>query len=272
MEPEESVTETGEEAAAGGKAKGLTGMLQGYRQILKDATFARLAIMRTFSLVGVWAANVVLVAFAYEILQVGHFGYGLLSSAIGAGTILGSLSSGWLSKRGQPFGRMAIAAGVIALCLSAGALAQSPIQAYAMFFLTGLGIGVYNVNAVLVLQTSVSNEYLGRAAAGMQIVDQLIVLLALGASGLVADAFGIRTVMVAGALIIGLSGLIGLVKRRTETATEQTSTPTADSDQGLRVKRVDLTVHDSSRRGTREGVAAVMDEGENSIIIGYDGK
>jgi MFS family permease len=214
VEPEAAGVDGSQPGRSGQSLQGRAGWLSGYRQVLADGLFARLALMRGLSLVGVWAMNVVLVAYAYETLGVGHFGYGILTSALGAGAILGSLSSSLLAKRGHPFGRMGAAAGVIAACIAGAGLARFPLLAYALFLGAGVGIGVYNVNFAVLLQTSVPDEYLGRAAAGMQVVDQLIILLSIAAGGVLADAFGVRTVLETGAVLIGSTGLIAVAATR----------------------------------------------------------
>ncbi len=270
VEPEAAGANGSQPETAGQPDQSRAGWLSGYRQVLANAVFARLALMRGLSLVGVWAINVVLVAYAYETLRAGHFGYGMLTSALGAGAILGSLSSSLLAKRGHPFGRMAAAAGVIATCIVGAGFARFPLLAYALFLGAGVGIGVYNVNFAVLLQTSVPDEYLGRAAAGMQVVDQLIILLSLAAGGVLADAFGVRIVLVIGAVLIGSTGLIAVVTKRIRAAAATPDAP-GTAELGLRVKRVGVTVHDQTARCERAGVAAVVDKGENSIIIGYDG-
>lgn len=270
----------GERKAKGAQAgRGFWALLGEYRVVLQNRVYARLTLVKTLSQVGATAVNVVLLAYALDVLGLDNFGYGLIGTSLGAGILLGSTLNAPLARRIRPFTIMGLGAILIGGFLVAAAGVSHAWLAYLCMLGTGLGLGVYNVSFAVVFQTCVPAEQLGRAAAGGQVIDNLIGLVALGSGGLLADLFGVRPVLAGSSVLIVLSGLVGLMLARTAPATpgvESTPAPTETAAAGSqeptqhpRIVRVGGKVHDQSGRAAT--AANAEDRGQNSIVIGYDG-
>lgn len=273
-------TAVSDEKGAMGQTNGWQDWVTGYKALLANPVFTRLTAMKSCSLIGVWAVNVVLVAFAFQVLGNGNTGLGLISSCLGAGTVLGSFLNAPVARWMQPFGLMGVSGIVIGLLLGSTGFATAPWFAYGLFFAAGLLIAVYNINFAVQFQHAVPERLLGRAAACTQIIDNMIVLASLAVSGYLADAFGVRPIMITGGLMVSVAGLLALTAPGTVTAAaggrsarQVDSQPRELCDAGDSAARSHIVkpvvkVHDHAGRTV---TAAMADGGENSIVIGYDG-
>lgn len=109
-----------------------------------------------------WSYNVLLPAFAREVLHVGEGGFGSMISANGVGAVLGALSVATFGDR-IPRERLIIG-GLLWFCLMVTCFALWGRYPTALIFLAGAGFGgiTFMSTCNTVLQTSVSDEYRGR--------------------------------------------------------------------------------------------------------------
>jgi MFS family permease len=261
------------EAEAGRPAR--QGWWSGYREVAANGPFLRLVASKAVVLVGCQAVTVVLLAYALDVLHSGHGGFGLISTCLGAGAVAGSLLHAPVSRRVKPGAVMAGAALLVGLSVGLASQAVVPALGFLLFVGAGVGIGAYNASFAVTFQRRVPEQHLGKAAAGSQLVDNLIILAALAGGGLLADLLGVRLVMLAAGAVVVLGGLTGLaVGRVAAPQPEQGREPeqaAAAAEGRPQVVRVRVAVSDYGPARQAAGARAAVDDGQNSISIGYDG-
>ena len=196
--------------AAPGRAGWLGGVLGdalgGFRALARDR-LPRLSVgLLTVQYLMVGVLDVLLVVLAFEVLDVGSAGVGLLNSAVGAGAILGSALSVLLVGR-RLVVPIAIGFGCWGLALGAVGLVPSRGGVPVLLAVAGAGGLLTEIAGRLLLQRSAPNEVLSRvfgvleglsmAAIG---IGSVLVPAAIGLFGVRATLVGAGGLMLAGAV------------------------------------------------------------------------
>lgn len=150
------------------------------------------------------AAFAVLPAYAESVG--GATAYGLLLGVITGGMVLGSFAAPLFEDR--PLGL----ASVVGFCLSgtlwvAGVELGGLFITAALFGVSRVPIGVYNVGVQATVQTAVPDEKLGRVSATVSSLSNVVGPAGLLLGGFAGDLFGARTVLVAGGVGMVLTAL-----------------------------------------------------------------
>jgi MFS family permease len=201
--------ETGAGAGRGGRLAGLVGTaLAGFR-ILARERLPRLSVgLLTAQYVMIGALDVLLVVLAFEVLDIGSSGVGLLNSAVGFGAVVGSALTVALVGR-----RLAvpIMTGFACWGLALGAVGLVPtrLAVPVLIAVAGVGGSLTEVAGRLLLQRSAPNEVLSRvfgvleglsmAAIGL---GSVIVPASIGLFGVRATLVAAGGLMLAGALLV----------------------------------------------------------------------
>ncbi len=184
--------------------------LAAYRRELREGvavlTKSVLGAMLVASLVANFltsAAFAVLPAYAAAIA--GAAGYGLLLAATTAGAVAGSLLAPLVEDRSLGVTNavgllLAGAAWVAGVELGGVALTA------ALFGLSRVPVGVYNVGVQATMQTGVPDDRLGRVTATVSSLSNVVGPLGLLLGGLAGAAVGARAVLLAGGVGIALTG------------------------------------------------------------------
>jgi hypothetical protein len=132
--------------------------------------------------------------------------YGFLLSGLAVGSVLGSVVASGLDA--LPLGRTVVAGFVAtAACWTAGVVAASPVATVVLLAASRVPVGVYNVSMLATLQTGVPDGLLGRVSATASSATSATLAGGLLVGGLVGDAVGVRTTMLAtGAGAVVLAG------------------------------------------------------------------
>jgi Cyclic nucleotide-binding domain/Transmembrane secretion effector len=194
--------------AAGGVGGLLRVALGGFRTLARER-LPRLSVgLLTVQYVMVGALDVLLVVLAFEVLDIGSSGVGLLNSAVGAGAIAGSALTVLLVGRRLV---VPIVTGFACWGLALGAVGVVPDRAAVPVLLAVAGAGgiLTEVAGRLLLQRSAPNEVLSRvfgvleglsmAAIGL---GSVVVPAAIGLLGVRGTLLGAGGLMLAGALLI----------------------------------------------------------------------
>lgn len=177
-----------------------------------------LAIGQLLAALSAGATSALLVVLAQNRLG-GGSGYGLLVAAIGAGAALGPLVL--LRRIRNPrrtlfvFGPYAVR-GIVDLVLAA--VTALPVAA-AVLVAYGLSTSTGSVTFSSLVQSTVPDDLRGRAFAGFDVLWQFGRMASLIGGGLLADAYGIRSVYVIGGLLLLAAAVTGAA------ASDRTSTP-----------------------------------------------
>lgn len=168
--------------------------LRGGLGVLWGSTLGQMLVASLFANLLFGATLAVLPAFADTVGGPGA--YGLLLAGLTAGTILGSAVASLFDR--LPMGRVTVAGTAIAGALwVAGVALPGAALTGALFSLSRVPLGVYNVSASAVVQTGVPDDRLGRVSAAIGSASSLVTPAGMLAGGLAGDQFGVRTVMLA---------------------------------------------------------------------------
>lgn len=190
-------------------AGGWAAVRAGLDVVRRSPLLSRLAIVQVLASLSAGATSGLLVVLAVEELDLGPSGFGLLLACIGAGAALGPLVLGRYVRPGDKrwlFGPYALRGGVdVAL-----AAASSPVLAGGALALYGVGTSTGMVSYQSTLQRVVPPDVRGRAFALYDVLWNGARLVSLGLGGVLADVISVRSVYVAGAVLLLLAAAIGL--------------------------------------------------------------
>jgi predicted MFS family arabinose efflux permease len=189
-------------------------MAEGIRWLIEHPPMRTLAItIFTFN-VTFGAAWSVLVLYAGDRLGMDEVGFGLLTSAIAIGGIVGIASYGWLTRRFSLADIMRVG-----LLIETGthlvlAMTTSPTVALAMLVVFGAHAFVWGTTSEVVRQRAVPNELLGRVGGvyRVAIVGGMVVGTPLG--GLLARSYGLTAPFWFG--FVGSALLVAILWRQFE--------------------------------------------------------
>jgi MFS family permease len=166
-------------------------MAEGIRWLVAHPPMRTLALtILTFN-VFFGAAWSVLVLYAGERLGMDAVGFGLLTTAVAVGGIVGTVSYGWLERRFSFADIMRVGLVIETFTHLVLALTTSPVIALATLVVFGAHDFVWGTISTVVRQRAVPNELLGRVGGvyRVAIVGGLVIGTPLG--GLLAGTFGI---------------------------------------------------------------------------------
>ncbi len=141
-------------------------------------------------------AFAVLPSFAADLGGAGT--YGLLLAGLTGGTVVGSLFSSWVES--VPLGRTTIvgltASGVL---FAASVLVARPLASVALFALSRVPVGIYNVSVLATLQSGVPDDRLGRVSSVLSSASSLVSPVGVLLGGLLGELVGAWSVLLASA-------------------------------------------------------------------------
>jgi MFS family permease len=147
------------------------------------------------------------------VLATDNQGIGLLLGAIGAGALVGALSTGVRTKVTH-LGRFACGAiGGVGVGLVGAGLAPSAGVAAICLAVSGLGISSAAVALLTIVQTHTPPEVRGRVMAVFSLALTSLTPISYAAAGALGDAVGPRGVLIAGGVCVLAASVIGLTCR-----------------------------------------------------------
>lgn len=209
-------------AAARAAAPGRTGegaiaaLLGGWRTVAREPHPRLLVALFGAQTYVRGALNVLIVVAALDLLEIGDFGVGLLTAALGAGGFLGAAAAVTLVGRTRlagPFGLGLVMWGV-PIALAAAWL--HPMLAFVCLVAVGAGNSILNVAGFTLLQRLVADHVLARVFGVLEALVMTTVAVGGVATAFVVDAVGGRTALVATGAILPL--LAVLFRRHIESA------------------------------------------------------
>lgn len=180
----------------------------GFSAVRGHPLLARMAVVQVLAAASAGATSALLVVLASEWLGLGPSGFGLLLAAIGVGAVTGPLVARRYIRPGDrlwlfgPYGLR----GVVDLCLAA---VPSPLVAGPALAAYGMGTSSGMVAYQSTLQHEAPAAVRGRVFALFDVLWQGARLVSLAAGGLMADAFGVRAVYVAGGVLLVAACAVG---------------------------------------------------------------
>lgn len=186
------------------------GTVEGFMVVLQTPGVLGLMIL-TF-LVGVfgWFYVVMMPAVAKDVLGVGAQGYGVLMSAGGIGSVIGSLAVAGVSRVRD--GRIVIGLSMLTFFAAATALSLTTDYHLALLFIapTGLGMTAFFSSSNTLIQAVVPNAVLGRVMGVYGIVWGAMMPLGSFLAGILAESIGVGMTIRIGAICVGIGGIAAL--------------------------------------------------------------
>lgn len=193
---------------------------KGWKSILNDTLFglrflynkkALFALLLLFALVNFIFApiTVILPIMALDILDAGAKGFGLLSSSISAGLLVGGLLASRL-KRFKHYGlgiiwSLVLLGGMLALF----GLSRNLFLSMGALTVLGIAIAIVNIFEIVIFQTHIPNELQGRIFAADSAISFGLEPISLAATGGLLVVFAAPTVVVGCGLAAMIAGLGG---------------------------------------------------------------
>jgi MFS family permease len=146
--------------------------------------------------------SVMLVVASVELLGLGEEGVGFLNSAIGAGGLVGALSTMVLVGRSRLAGTFTLALVVWGAPILLIGLVPNPLAAVVSLAVVGIGNAVLDVSGFTMLQRGVPNAFRGRIFGALEALVMLFVGIGSVLAPLLITALGIRGALIATGLLL----------------------------------------------------------------------
>jgi len=166
-------------------------IVEGFRWTLHHAAVRTLVLTILIFNVTFGAAWSVLVLYATQHLGLGSVGFGLVTTVVASGGLLGTLSYGWLTRRISLGNIMRIGLIIETLTHLALASTSSPYVAMPVFFMFGAHAFVWGTTSITIRQRAVPTALQGRVGSVnlVGVYGGLVVGAAIG--GVIAQRWGV---------------------------------------------------------------------------------
>jgi len=193
-------------------------LADGFGAFRRSAAMLTVIVAFGFAMLATGLINVSEIFLAERALHRGAFGYGLLWTATGVGLVVGSLVSGALLESREltdiyPLAFLPWAAGIFAAAIS-----QNIWVAALAMVVAGFGNGLTFPMTVLIVQRYTEDRLRGRAFTLIISAHNLLLGIAMVASGALTEVAGPRWTYVVAAALLGAGGFAALVLSRGITA------------------------------------------------------
>jgi MFS family permease len=195
-------------AAADTAARESSAFLAGVVTIAREPELRTLVGLYGAQTLVAGAVNVLVVVTAFEILDLGNGGVGLLYAAVGVGGLIGGFVALVLAAHGRLARDFAIGLALFGLPLAL--VGGVPVAAVAVVALAILGIGnsIVDVNALTIMQRAVPDAVLGRALGALD--GLMLATLGLGSvlAPVLVDLVGPETALVITGVLLPVLALL----------------------------------------------------------------
>jgi predicted MFS family arabinose efflux permease len=164
---------------------------EGFRWVRQHAAVRTLVLTIFIFNITYGAAWSVLVLYAAQRLSLGEIGFGLLTTVLAAGGLLGTLSYGWITRRVSLGNIMRIGLIIETLTHLGLAVTTVPVIAMAIFFVFGAHAFVWGTTSVTVRQRAVPAELQGRVGSVNTVGVFGGLVVGSGIGGLLAQQLGV---------------------------------------------------------------------------------
>ena len=178
-----------------------TDLREGVSYAVHHVVLRRLAALLGILNFFYFATEAVLVLYTFERLHAGKAVYTALFVAAAAGTLSTQWMVAWMQRALGNVATLTVSFWLWALALIGLAISTRPVVAIALFFLLGMGDGLWRVLTVTLRQTITPNRLLGRVNSAYRMVAQGVIPLGAAFGGATAKAFGIRAPFVIAAAV-----------------------------------------------------------------------
>jgi MFS family permease len=173
------------------------GLRAGFRFVFRDRVLRTITLAWLALVLGLGMSMVADVPLA-ELFGTGAFGYGLIISAWGGGSVLGSLAGRWVTARNEPW-VLVVGTGVIVLTAAATGLSPWFAGVVIAVFVMGMGDGATLVAEQGIMQRRTPDAVRSRVAGAFDAFVHVGLAASYAVAGPAVDALGPRGVYLVGA-------------------------------------------------------------------------
>lgn len=152
--------------------------------------------------------------FARQRLNLGSGGYGMLLSAITAGSLITTIFVSVIGKRFSFYTLTFLGLTLEGAFMMLLGLSYSFYSSFAILALMGASICVCNVSLQTVFQNLIPNEMMGRIGGILNTICQATIPMGYFAGGLAAERYDLTAIIIISGLIVGIAGLSTLKTAR----------------------------------------------------------
>ncbi len=179
------------------------------------------------TMLGLGAVNILIVPLIINDLRVPATWFGIVDFAQTAGMIISGLAMAVLASRFKTSRIVSIGLIIVGVLISTVFAINSIWQLLIILFVLGLAVSPVTASVSTLMQTSVSNEMLGRSGAALNTLVTSASLVSMAFAGVLGDSLGIRNVFVIAGAITVIAGIASAWVFRT--AASQTAKSETDS-------------------------------------------
>jgi MFS family permease len=184
-------------------------LLEGFRALRGDPD----AMLLVGFLVGVFVVvgmlDVLSVVLAFDILGLGQAGPSTIASALGIGSVIGAAASVSLVGRARLAPALALGLAVVGLPLAVVGFSGSPIVAWTLVAVSGIGWSFFDVASRTLLQRSIDEEVLSRVFGLQEGLTMAAFAIGSAAVPLLVHALGPAGAFVAAGAVLPAIGALG---------------------------------------------------------------
>lgn len=188
--------------------------VEGVRTLVRVGAASILTVLSAGRYVLVGLLDILAVVFALELLGTGPAGPGLITSALGAGALLGAAASITLIGRRRMV--PALGVGILESSIPVAVVAATSTFAavVVLFVLAGIGRAYLSVTARTLQQRNVAPRVLARLFGVHEALLMAGTALGAAAAPVLVALFGLRGAFIAASLLLPLLGLLGAAQLR----------------------------------------------------------
>jgi MFS family permease len=186
-----------------------TDIREGVRFMVSHVLLRRLAALLGILNFFYFATEAVLILYTFDRLHAGKGVYTALFLAAAAGTLATQWMVTPLQRRIGAPATITIAFWLWAIALVGLSVTTNRAAAVSLYFMLGMGDGLWRVLTVTLRQTLTPNRLLGRVNSAYRMVGQGIIPLGAAFGGIVAKVFGVRAPFVVAAIVFVVVAALG---------------------------------------------------------------
>jgi MFS family permease len=197
---------------AAGRARGMRGsVIDGLRTIGRSRSLVAVVSGITVTMLGAGAIYVLFVPFVVRDLAANPVWIGPIEASQSASMILASIILGMLGARFRVSSLFVIGLAGVAVCIGSLSITTAPWMVMLVLFAQGWFFLPVQATTMTIVQQATTDEVRGRVAGAIGSSTQTAMILSMGASGILSDAFGIRAVFLISGSIIGIAACVAWV-------------------------------------------------------------
>lgn len=186
-------------------------LIEGLRFLFGNPTLVGLLLTFSITLLGMGAVTVLFVPFMLRDLGASTAAIGFVRSAQTVGLLTGGALLAGPAARWAPTRVLTLGIAGLGTCLALMGLAPHWLALLPLFVVSGVCSSAVQTGSVTLLQHAVPDRARGRAESTLDTLLVAIMLVAMGAAGLLGDRFGARAVFVAAGALALLGGVMSRV-------------------------------------------------------------